>query len=458
MRAGAVNPYQLAGKGAGQKGGQRNQQINDRDEGDGTTRKHRGNFVAVYPVEPQTKEMVMQWIQNYLTKRKVDSNSIEWQQGPIEGKVAIATIQGKPGRVFNCLAELKEPFPEDRKKTNYLFSPADLTTKLRLKQFAERGIPGPLFENGVLNLSDLGAQLGQPPIDFVKNPIPLEFLMFLCAVQCAERGLLVHSLKCENNELTSTRSFMAARRFFPDLRRVSLSGNNTTPIQKDQRWKNCFGDVEVSFEGIGDLDATGEYRGWGSRVVYETGPLPVTIQHTLPEIGTPIERQEPRETPLTLDSFPALHFDVRSSRLNLFLASLFEIGNKNMRDIGQFYWPSAVFSITLDSCSPTSQMARVFSEFDGNLLYAKEDQVHVVVGREQIVAKFFDLFRSGFYARPTTMAVSVKAHAIGSFLIRGVFTLSFDEKSVLGFHRTLVILEAGDGYAILNEHLFIHEI
>jgi hypothetical protein len=421
-------------------------------------RPQKGNFFAAYPVEPQTKDLLMQWIKAYLAKRKVDAAGLDWMRGPIESKIALASVPGKPSRVFNCLGELKEPFPEDRKHTNYIFAAVDMDNKDRLKDFVERGIPGELFENGVLNLSGLADKLGPPVIDFSKRPATLAYLLFLCAVRCGEQHLQVVDLRCEENKLNTTHAFQAVGRFFPELRRVSLAENDMAAIQKNSRWQTCFGDIEVTFEGFAGGAGQGEYQGWGSRLVYDHGPFAVTIPVHLPDVGESIAIQPSQRTVRTLDSFPPLEFNPNESRLDLFFSSFFEYGARRMREIGQFYWPSAVFSITLDSCSPSSQMARVFGAMDGNLLRAEDDTAQVVVGREKIVAKFFELFRSGFYARPTTMATSVKAHGIGSFVIRGAFALSFDEKSVLGFHRSLVLLSDGNGYAVLNDHLFIHEL
>jgi hypothetical protein len=46
-------------KGSAPKGGQHNQQLEDQDQTDGTNRKPGGNLFAVYPIEPQMKEMVL---------------------------------------------------------------------------------------------------------------------------------------------------------------------------------------------------------------------------------------------------------------------------------------------------------------------------------------------------------------------------------------------------------------
>jgi hypothetical protein len=453
----ARNPYAPTARGGG-RGGSRPPAAAGQDQSDPQGRKPKGNFFAAYPVETSMKDLLMQWIKAYLTKRKTDGNGIEWQQGPLDGKVALANVPGKPGKVFNALGDIKGPFPEDRRSTNYLFSPVDMQSKDRIKQFVEQHLPGPLFENGVLNVSDLATNCGQPAIEFAKNPNPLTYLLFMCAVRCREQGLQVHSIKCENNKLTGTRSFQPVKRFFPELRQISLAGNDPTTIQKDKNWKLCFPDVEVSFEGITELSGGQIYRGWGSRIVFDPGPYEVTIPLTLPDVGARIEMLASQRQPLSLDGFPRLRFDAENSIVDRFLSSLFEIGARNMRDIGQFYWPTALFSITVDVCDPSSQMARVFGEFDGNLLRAQADVAPGVAGRDAIVRKYFDLFRSGFYARPTAASVSVKAPEFGTFVIRGVFALSFDEKSVLGFHRSLVVLEKPDGCAILNDHLFIHEM
>jgi hypothetical protein len=161
-----------------------------------------------------------------------------------------------------------------------------------------------------------------------------------------------------------------------------------------------------------------------------------------------------RGVPL-LDDFPLLDFDT-DEPLGGFLAGFFNVAWRSMGRIGEFYFPDATFALTVDAAPATAQIARVFGPVDGNLL--GRSPMRVVAGRDEIVALHLEIFKSGFYAKPGELTLAINTEDLGLVVVRGVFKLSFHEKSLLAFDRSFMVVGRGDACAILNDHLFVREV
>jgi hypothetical protein len=440
--ASRANPYETRGKQAGQKrGGRGGASGGGGDEGS-------GNTLAVYPVDNSKKDSVLDGIKASIARLKKDPSAIEWSGGIRERTGFLWVPRPLMGLVLNQSGN------EVAGERLLIGSAGPPALQERIKKYFDEFRGEIVSPPGTVNLSDLPTKL-----DGVKGPEPWKYLLFLAARAAREQQMRVTVLKFEHNKLDKHTLFFGIQKLFPELSQVSLLGNDKLHPVLDQLagGKSPFGPATViSWDGQIDTGLQHPtYEGWNSRIDFEDlSPLSLPAPKLLP-VGRVMERVLSVRGAPRFDAFPLLNFNT-GQPIEAFLAGFFDVAWHSMGSIGEFYFPDATFALTVDAAPATAQIAKVFGPVDGNLLGMSP--MRVVAGRDEIVGLHFEIFKAGFYARPVELEFAINTEDLGLVVVRGVFQLSFDEKSVLAFDRSFMVLARSDVCAILSDHLFVREV
>jgi hypothetical protein len=404
---------------------------------------------AVYPVEPLKKDSVLSGIKSSISKNGKDPSAIDWS-GEIRDHTGFLKV---PRVLANFVMNQSG---EEVGGTSLLIGFAGPALfHERVKRYFDDHRGEIVTPPSTINLSNLPTKL-----ETVKSPEPWKYLLFLAARAAQEQHMSVTMLRFENNNLDKPSIFLGINRLFPELSHVSLRGNDKLrgPLEGLTGEKNPFGPMTtISWDG----GVTAEqhlvaFAGWNTRVEFER-PNPVVLPESpLADADDEIIEQLPsaRGAP-KFEDFPLLNFD-DSEPLGACLKGFFDAAWHSIGRIGEFYLPDATFAVTVDAAPATAQIVRVFGPVDGNLL--GQAPMHVVAGTDNIIRLHLAIFKSGFYARPGELVRAITAEDLGLVVVRGVFTLSFDEKSILAFDRSFTIFGGAGACAILNDHLFVREV
>lgn len=259
----------------------------------------------------------------------------------------------------------------------------------------------------------------------VSNKFVLQFFLFCVATFCREKNWTVTTIDFKNNNISDTFGFNGIKNLFPELENISLAGNNLN--LGDENNKRPFQGINVIF-------------------VESTESLKVVL-----ETPSSIQRYH-----LTLDNFPPFPLEIEDSFINKLIVEFLDCCWTDISSIGQYYLPTSIFSIMVDTCHPDSPLAKSFKQFDRNLLHPTESTLDNFATGPQVITCFqCELFPTGFCCHPLCVRSTIIWEDRCSVVIHGVF--EDKNKNLFGFDRSMLIIKVEDGMYIANDHLFIRE-
>ena len=284
-----------------------------------------------------------------------------------------------------------------------------------------------LTSKGQLDLSYLTGRI--PDVDF-NNMWHVKFVVFYCAVLAEVFGVKVRRLVFVNPDVRHMA--LALEHVKYQLRHLSVL-ELAKPMEFPQKLKDamdrCGIKVLDKTPAPKEVDHPWDHWGWGY-----TEPPFVALSGYVPS--------------LRIDMFPPVQFDLNEAVTHAVIVEFFRCAWESLDEIGRFYLPQSVFSLTVNGHGPGPLV--YFERYSRDVGGIDENRL---VGSSDIAKGQSEVFRGHFYAHPTGYQCSRAAPEIVCYTIQGVF--QFEPETVLGFDRTMVMVPCDGQWMVSNDHIFI---
>ncbi|OHT07585.1 hypothetical protein TRFO_05240 [Tritrichomonas foetus] len=191
-------------------------------------------------------------------------------------------------------------------------------------------------------------------------------------------------------------------------------------------------------------------RGWGTGLVQDLPKPYDAILKTVPR-GVPIPSTRPK---FVLGNFIPATINPEESPIHHLILDFFDCCWRDMKTIGKYYHPHAVFSATMDV--DVDNMIPRFKSFNRDYCDNHVKMGPVAVGPIEISQRLCDLFGPGFYAHPTSYVFNLFMPECCGLVVHGAFQVDEGKKSyVYCFDRSFLIGVVDNGIFIINDHIFI---
>lgn len=322
-------------------------------------------------------------------------------------------------------------------------------------------------------------------IDINSNYSALPFLLFLCSLQCQVLLRNVQYIGFDNNLFSNPNHLMYFSDFFPNLRKISMSGsrldqedevdrkpkkNKQTKDNKkfleEQLEKLSRRDVAVIFERPfhhNEFEDKTKFKNYfGHSGFRQPAPFP---RETMPLYDVFIpkiityspEKEEKSKSFKKMKQQEQVQINKDDFPTNDFIENFISTARESIQSTYPFYANESFFSITVDKCPPNSPMAfyyqysnnRMNSQFSYSQPFGVDD---VINAQLEVFGPVFDSAVSSV----NQSQVEENAYAV---VIHGIFNSYYDEDDSYAFDRTLMIVEEDSelGFSIFNDHIFIRK-
>jgi hypothetical protein len=343
-----------------------------------------------------------------------------------------------------------------------LCSHCDLRNLGDIIQFADMILRHDAIQGRFLDLSNLsrrGLNLDKPEtsgptarfpaekiLNLNRDPGTLGLLLLLCAIRCRDSGIEVISLNSNhiNDIFINGVSILAnVEKLFPDLKQITFYDN---PFNASQMYEDTA--IQILTDESPGLRTTAqdfpENRQSKPTFLRPKPPAqlpPVqNVEVAGERFGHLFGRPPPDQTlppPIQVDGSVPLHQFIH------------EFLNAPCAELAKFYHPRAVFSVTVDLCSPGSPLA-FYQQFSRNLLTENRP---FVVGADAVAAANRQLFDPAFSSAVSAIHGTVGENGRCPVVLHGSFEDRFG--NVLGFDRSMCVAGSAEAMAITNDHIFI---
>ena len=285
-----------------------------------------------------------------------------------------------------------------------------------------------LSDRGELNLSQISWRIEN--VDFQKLP-NVCFLLFYSAVLSVLTEIKVKRLLFENPDIAQTDFLMFAKARFPRLKVIELARQTQVSVRMKETLDKSKVKLIVARQLVWNTCPDKPWERWG---------------WTVPQL--PAVAVDGSTPGLHIGMFDSVKFDLSEMKTHSVITEFFACAWENLMDIRRFYSPVSVFSTTVNvhPPGPLTYFERYSRTVDG----VAENRL---IGSDEIAQGQNEMFRGHFYANPTAFQCAVVGEGLVCYTIQGVF--QFDEITVLGFDRTMMLYSFDDKCVITNDHVFI---